>query len=123
MSEDSSNILGLGVSLVVFLFVLALGVAIYVFVSYCYKLICQKTGKDPSVIIWIPFVRYIPLLQVAKLPEWLVILLLVPFVNIVVFILMWAKVCEARGKSPWLVILWFIPIVNIAFIPYLAFSE
>jgi hypothetical protein len=36
---------------------------------------------------------------------------------------MWAKVCEARGKSPWLVILWFIPIVNIAFLPYLAFSE
>jgi len=68
-------------------------------------------------------VRYIPLLQIAKLPEWLVILLLVPLVNVVVFILMWAKVCEARGKSPWLVILWFIPVVNLAFIPYLAFSE
>ena len=72
---------------------------------------------------FIPLVRYIPLMQVAKMPEWLVILLLVPFANLVVFILMWAKVCEARGKSPWLVILWFIPIVNIAFLPYLAFSE
>ena len=123
MSEDSSNIMGLGIGLVAFAFALALVVAIYVFVSYCYKLICQKTGKDPGAIIWIPVVRYIPLLQVAKLPEWLVVLLLVPFVNLVVFILLWAKVCEARGKSPWLVILWFIPIVNIAFIPYLAFSE
>ena len=123
MSEQSSGILGLGIGLFVFFMILCLAVVIYVFTSYCYKLICQKTGKDPGVIIWIPFVRYIPLLQVAKMPEWFVVLLLVPLVNLVVFILMWAKVCEARGKSPWLVILWFIPIVNIAFIPYLAFSE
>jgi len=123
MSEDSSGILGLGIGLVAFFFVATLGVAIYIFTSYCYKLICQKVGKETGAIIWVPFVRYIPLLQVAKLPEWLVILLLIPGINLVVFILMWAKVCEARGKSPWLVVLWFIPVVNLAFIPYLAFAE
>ena len=123
MSEQSSGILGLGIGLFLFFALLCLGLVLYVFSSFCYKLICRKTGKETGVIIWIPFVRYIPLLQVAKMPEWLVILLLVPGVNLVVFILMWAKVCEARGKSPWLVILWFIPIVNIAFLPYLAFSE
>jgi hypothetical protein len=123
MSNDSSDILGLGIGLAVFFVVAVIAVAVYVFISYCYKLICEKTGKAPGALIWIPVVRYIPLLQVAKLPEWLVILLLVPFVNLVVFILMWAKVCEARGKSPWLVILWFIPVANLVFIPYLAFSE
>jgi hypothetical protein len=121
--DNSHGILGFGLGLFAFFFIVALFVVIYIFTCFCYKLICQKAGKDPGGIIWIPIVRYIPLMQVAKLPEWLVILLLVPFVNIVVFILMWAKVCEARGKSPWLVILWFIPIVNIAFLPYLAFSE
>jgi len=123
MSEDSSNLLGLGIGLIAFFVVLAIGVAVYIFISYCYKLICLKTGKDPGAIIWIPVVRYIPLLQIAKMPEWLVVLLLVPFVNIVVFILMWAKVCEARGKSPWLVILFFVPIANIVLIPYLAFAD
>ena len=123
MSEDSSNLLGLGIGLITFFVVAAIGVAVYIFISYCYKLICQKTGKDPGAIIWIPVVRYIPLLQIAKMPEWLVVLLLVPLVNIVVFILMWAKVCEARGKSPWLVILFFVPIANIVLIPYLAFAD
>ena len=123
MSEHSSGILGLGIGLFVFFAILCLALALYIFSSFCYKLICQKTGKEPGGIIWVPIVRYIPLMQVAKMPEWLVILLLVPFANLVVFILMWAKVCEARGKSPWLVILWFIPIVNIAFLPYMAFSE
>jgi len=123
MSDDSSGILGLGIGLVTFFIIATLGVAIYIFTSFCYKLICQKIGKEPGAIIWIPVVRYVPLFQVAKMPEWFVVLLLVPLVNLVVFILMWAKVCEARGKSPWLVILWFIPVVNIAFLPYLAFSE
>jgi hypothetical protein len=44
-------------------------------------------------------------------------------VNVVVAVMMWAKICEARGKSPWLVVMLFIPFVNLVFVPYLAFSE
>ena len=54
---------------------------------------------------------------------WMILLFLVPLINLVVTIMMWVKICQARGKSGWLVILLFIPIVNIIFIPYLAFSE
>jgi hypothetical protein len=74
-------------------------------------------------LIWLPIVQLIPLLQVAGMALWMILLFLIPFVNLVVIIMMWAKICEARGKSPWLVILMFVPIVNIIFIPYLAFSE
>jgi hypothetical protein len=123
MQETSSDTVSFLATLTVFFIALALILGLYVFTCFCYKLICQKTGKEPGGIIWIPVVRYIPLLQIAKLPEWLVVLLLVPLVNFVVFIIMWAKVCEARGKSPWLVILFFIPIVNLVFIPYLAFAD
>jgi uncharacterized membrane protein YhaH (DUF805 family) len=68
-------------------------------------------------------VNLIPLLQVAKMPVWMILLFLIPLVNLVVAVMMWAKICTARGKSPWLVIMIFIPLVNIAFVPYLAFSE
>jgi Ni/Fe-hydrogenase subunit HybB-like protein len=53
----------------------------------------------------------------------MVILLLIPLVNVVVGVMMWAKICIARKKSPWLVILMFVPIANLVFVPYLAFSE
>lgn len=106
----------IAVGLVVFLF-------LYLFYSYCYKKICGKAGKDPGAIIWIPFVRYIPLFEIAKLPVWLFILLLLPIVNFVVFLILWIKICEARSKSPLLVILFFVPIANLVVIPYLAFSE
>ena len=95
----------------------------YLFYSYCFKKICEKTGKNPGALIWIPLVRYVPLLEVAGLPVWLIVLMLVPFANIVVFVLLWVKICEARKKSPLLVILFLVPIANLVLIPYLAFSE
>lgn len=103
----------------------ALGVAlvVYLFFCYCFKRICEKTGNEPGILVWIPILQIIPMLQVAKMPAWMIILFLIPIVNLVVAVLMWVKICEARGKSPWLVVLMFIPIANIAFIPYLAFSE
>lgn len=98
-------------------------VGIYVFVCYCLKIICEKAGHQPGVLIWIPVANLVPLLTVAKLPLWFIILFLIPLVNFVVGIILWVKICQARGKSGWLAIMLFIPVVNLIFIPYLAFSE
>lgn len=101
----------------------ALGVAlvVYLFFCYCFKRICEKAGHQPGVLIWIPILQMIPLLQVAGMAAWMIVLLIIPIVGWVVAIIMWAKICQARGKSPWLVILGII--LPIVFIPYLAFSE
>lgn len=110
---------GLGMFMFFFVFLLAF----YVFFCFCYKRICEKCGVTPGVLIWIPFVHFIPLLQVVKMPAWTILLLFVPLVNAVWLIMLFAKLCIARGKSGWLVIMLFIPIVNLIFLPYLAFSE
>jgi hypothetical protein len=102
---------------------LVVAVGLYVFVCYCLKLICEKAGHPPGVLIWIPIVQFVPLLTVAKLPVWFIILLLIPVVNLVITIVMWVKICQARGKPGWTAILLLVPLVNIAVIPYLAFSE
>ncbi len=102
---------------------LVFGLAIYLFLSFCLKLICEKAGHDPGILIWIPIIQVFPLLKVAGMPAWYVILLLIPFINIVVGLMLWWKICEARKKSPWLVLILFIPLVNVLFIPYLAFSD
>ena len=120
---SGSDAMAAGVGIAVILGLLVFGLALYVFACYCYKRICEKCGDTPGILIWIPIAQLIPLLRVAKMELWMIILLLIPIVNIVVFVMMWAKICTARGKSPWLVIMLFIPIVNIVFIPYLAFSE
>lgn len=118
---DSAVFFGLG--LVAPLVALGLGLALYLFSSYCHKLICEKGGVTPGALVWIPIVRVVPLLEVGKMPVWMIILFLVPIANFIVFFMMWAKICEARGHSPWLVLLFLVPIANIVLIPYLAFSK
>jgi hypothetical protein len=123
MESTGNDAVATGVGLIAFAVIFVIAVAVYIFACYCLKRICEKCGKQPGVLIWIPIVQLIPLLEVAGMAIWMIILFFIPFVNLVVLVMMWAKICIARGKSPWLVILMFIPIVNIVFIPYLAFSE
>ena len=111
----------MGLGLVLFVQLIAL--AFYVFYCFCYKRICEKCSVNPGILIWIPIAQLVPLLQVAKMPVWMIILLLVPLVNIVIFVVMWVKICQARGKSGWLVILRIIPIANLILLVYQAFSE
>jgi hypothetical protein len=48
---------------------------------------------------------------------------LIPLVNIVIFIILWMAVAEARGKPSWLGILLIVPLIGI-FVPgYLAWSD
>ncbi len=99
-----------------------IAVGIFVFMSYCLKLICEKAKVDPGVLIWIPFVQLIPMATVAGINPLLLLLYFIPLVNIVFALYHWSKVCTAIGKSPWLVVLMLIPLVNIAFLPLLAFT-
>ncbi|MCC7413131.1 MAG: hypothetical protein IT495_16065 [Gammaproteobacteria bacterium] len=95
---------------------------IYLFYCYCLKLICEKGGVEPGVLVWIPLIQILPTLKVASLHPALILLYLVPVVNLVFFFVHWWKVCEALQRSPWLVLMNLVPVVNLAFIPLLAFT-
>lgn len=123
MNDTGNTAATTAMSLGAMLFLLLLALALYVFFCFCCKRICEKCGVNPGVLIWIPIIQLVPLLEVAKLPVWMIILFLIPIVSLIVCVVMWVKICIARGKSGWLVILLFIPILNLIFIPYLAFSE
>jgi Family of unknown function (DUF5684) len=123
MNENTHAAGGALLSLGLLLFIAVFVLALYVFGCFCYKRICEKCGVTPGVLIWIPIVQFIPLLEVARMPVWTIILMFIPLVNIVWMVMLFSKICVARGKSGWLVILLFVPIANLIFIPYLAFSE
>jgi len=123
MQNNISPAAGAALGIGLILFLIFLWLAFYLFSCFCMKRICEKCGVTPGLLIWIPIVHFIPLLQVVKLPVWTIILLFVPLVNLVLLVMVFAKLSIARGKSGWLVIMIFIPLVNLAFLPYLAFSE
>src|SRR5262249_15096048 len=42
-------------------------VGVYVFTCHCFRKICQKTGEEPGILIWIPLAQFIPLLRAAQM--------------------------------------------------------
>jgi hypothetical protein len=72
---------------------------------------------------WIPIVSIILMLNIAQKPLWWIILMLIPLVNIVIAIVVWMAIAEARGKPSWWGILLIVPVVGIIVPGYLAFSE
>lgn len=63
------------------------------------------------------------MLQIAKKPLWWIILFAIPIVNIVIVIMVWMGVAEARQKPNWWGILAIIPLVNMVVPGYLAWSD
>ncbi len=63
------------------------------------------------------------MLKIAQKPICWIVLFLIPLVNIVIGVLLWMEIAEARGKARWLGILILIPFVNLTLPGYQAFSD
>lgn len=112
-----------GIGIVAIMAILAISLTFYVFFCFCMKRICEKAGHEPGILIWIPIAQLVPQLQAAKLPVWMIILCLIPFVNIFAFVYLWVKLCIARGKPGPLGLLILVPGANLGLICYLAFAD
>src|SRR6266536_5180316 len=49
----------------IFRFVLGITLLFYLFFCYCCMLICQKAGKKPGPLVWLPVLKVFPLLCAA----------------------------------------------------------
>src|SRR5439155_26060930 len=95
----------------------------YVFLALALQTIAKKTNTQDAWWAWIPILNILLMLNIAKKPLWWILLLLIPLVNIVIGIIVWMGVAEARGKPNWWGILMIVPVANL-FVPgYLAWSD
>jgi hypothetical protein len=111
------------ISGVVLLFILIFGAACYIYMALALQTIATKTGTPNAWLAWIPIANLILMLTVAKKPLWWIVLFLIPIANIVIVILVWMAVAQARGKPDWWGILMIVPLVNLAVPGYLAWSD
>jgi hypothetical protein len=107
----------------IWVFVLLIGLATYVYMAICLQTIARKTNTENGWLAWIPIANLILMLQIAHKPIWWILLLLIPLVNVVVAVLVWMGIAKARGKPDWWGILMIIPVVNLVVPGYLAFSN
>ncbi len=103
-------------------FVLLL-VAIYIYSAYCLYIIAQKTNTPYAWMAWVPILNLALIIMIAGKSLWWLLALLVPFVNLIVAIWLWAKVAEVRNRPWWWGILMLINPVNLVLLWFMAFRE
>jgi len=103
--------------------ILLIGVAFYCYVAISLQTMARKTGTPDGWLAWIPIVNLYLMCKIGGKPGWWLILFFLPFINIVVTILVWIGMAEARGKPGWLGVLIIVPFVDLIIPGYLAFSD
>jgi hypothetical protein len=106
-----------------FMFFLVFALAIYVYTALALSTIAEKTNTENGWLAWIPIANIILMLNIAKKPIWWILLCLIPFVNIVIFIILWMGIAEARNKPSWWGVLMIVPVVSLIVPGYLAWSD
>jgi hypothetical protein len=110
-----------GAGLVLFLVVFIL--ALYVYMALALQTIAEKTNTENGWLAWIPIANLILMLNIAKKPIWWIVLFLIPLVSIVMAILVWMGIAEARNKPSWWGIMVIVPVMNFIMPGYLAWSD
>lgn len=103
--------------------VMVLSIVFYLFFSLCLQFIAIKTNTSNAWLAWIPIANFYLMCKVAKKPIWWLLCFFVPILNIIIMILLWAGIAEARNKPSWLGVLMLLPVVNLFIPAYLAFSK
>lgn len=113
---------------VLFLVVFLVGIAAYVFSSYCLMRIADRLGVPNGWFAFIPFLNLWLLCQMGeKESSWFIIMLIFnfcfPIVTAVMALMIMMEVAERLGFESWWAILLIIPLFNFYVIWKLAFTE
>ncbi len=79
------------------------GMGIFLFVIFAFLIVCRwkiysKAGK-PGWACIVPIYNIIVLLQIIKKPVWWIILLLIPFVNFIILLIIQIQLAKVFGKG------------------------
>jgi hypothetical protein len=102
---------------------LAITLVGYVYMALALQTIANKTKTENAWLAWIPIVNIVLMLNIGRKPLWWLLLLFIPLANIVIGVMVWMAVAEARGKPGWWGIVVLIPVVGIIVPGYLAWSD
>ena len=123
LAQDNNSYAAVGLGMGIIFFFVLFGLAGYVYVALALQTIANKTNTANAWLAWIPIANVFLMLSIAKKPMWWFLLFLVPLVNIVIGIMVWMVIAEARGKPNWWGILTIVPVANLVVPGVLAWSD
>jgi hypothetical protein len=122
-ADEPNGAAAAAVGVAMFLFFAVIAIGIYVYFALALQTIAKKTNTPDDWWAWVPILNAILMLNIAKKPVWWIILFLVPFVNLVIIIITFMAIAEARNKPSWWGILMIVPVVSLIVPGYLAWAD
>jgi hypothetical protein len=123
LSDREGAAAGLAVLGGMLFFLLAFFAVFYVYFALALQTIAKKTNTENPWLAWIPIANIVLMLNIAKKPLWWIILFLIPLVSLVMAIIVWMAIAEARNKPNWWGILLIVPVVGLIVPGYLAWAD
>jgi hypothetical protein len=102
---------------------IAIFAVIWIILCLPFFLIARKLNVPGAWTAWFPILQVWAILKSADKPLWWVLLMLVPFVNLFIYIYIFMCIAENLGKNKWLGLLILVPVIQLLFPYYLAFSK
>lgn len=126
---ESLGLLGFFLALGAILFIIL--IAFYIYYALVLMTIAKKTKTPNAWLAWIPIANVYLMTQIGGVPGWVTLAVLLPIIPILgslafaaVFVWLWWKIAEARGRPGWWgVLIGLVPIANVIFMGMLAWSE
>jgi len=96
---------------------------LYLFFCFCCHLVCRKAGLPTSLLVWLPWLKLLPLLRAAGMRPWWLVTTLLPGINVITYIVWSFKIAKARGKGAGVSVMLLLPLFNVLAFLYLAFAD
>lgn len=116
-------LLGSGVSLVI-------GLAAYLYAAFALMAIAKRTNTPNGWLGFIPIANVYLMTQIARLPWWWTLCVVVAIIPVVgglvmlaAMIYIWWKIAERLGKPGWWSLLLLVPVVNLVIIGIMAWGS
>ena len=106
--------------------ILGVFLVFYLVGCLCVANIAKKLGMsfwNSFIMAIIPIANMVLLAQMAKKPLWWVILMLIPIVNLIIFIIVWMAIAENMGKPSWWGVMLIVPLIGLIFFLMLVFAD
>src|ERR1035441_8330453 len=96
-----------------FYLMVAVFIVAYIYFAFALQTIARKTSTANGWWAWVSILQICLSLNVARKPVWWIFLCLIPLVNLVMCILIWMGIAEARNRPSWWGILLLVPAVDL----------
>lgn len=98
-------------------------IASYIYTSLTLMVTAKKLNVENSWLAWVPIANLYIANKSAGLSAWMMLLMIVPFVNIGYSVYLYMMMAQRRGFASWIGILILVPFVGVIIPGYIAWAE